>query len=79
MARAVANADVRALVDIEKSLSPALLHRVVPPEGVDKEGFHNALLVHLRRFDGIHQVGIVHINHRRLLGHGVALAVHHVY
>lgn len=48
------------------------------PERIDKEGLHHRLLIHRNRIDGIHQIGIVHHDLRRLLGKLLAVRIYHV-
>ena len=44
------------------------VHLVVFPQRVDEEGLHGILLVDADRIDGVHQVGVVKHDLRRLLG-----------
>ena len=55
-----------------------LVHLVVLPKGIDEEGLHHVLLLHLARIDGVHQVGVVKHHLGRLLRERLPQWVDHV-
>ena len=47
----VAHADVRSAIDLVAPWAALLAYLMVAPEGVDKEGFHDELVVHAGRVE----------------------------
>ena len=64
----VAHSEFQTAVDDVLSFLSAVVDRVVFPEGVDEECLHDVLPVTLYGVDGVHEVGVVHHDLRRLLG-----------
>ena len=58
---------------------PALVQSIVLQKLVIKERFADRLHIHFHRPDGIHQIGIVHIHFRRLLGERLSYRIKHIH
>ena len=74
----IADAELTRAVDEIGLWFAALTDDMVFPHRVDEKGLHDRLLVDGNGIDGVHQVGVVHHNRRRLLGEFFAVGVNHI-